>query len=53
LKGKNHSYEFDEITSNLMKEYASIRKHLRTIQNALQWFSEGDKESAETISREL
>jgi hemerythrin-like domain-containing protein len=53
LKGKSQSYEFDEITSNLMKEHASIRKHLRTIQNALQWFSEGDRESAETISREL
>ncbi len=53
LKGKSQSYEFDEITSNLMKEHASIRAHLRTIQNALQWFSEGDKESANTISREL
>jgi hemerythrin-like domain-containing protein len=31
LKGKSQSYEFDEITSNLMKEHASIRKHLRTI----------------------
>ncbi len=53
LRGKNRSYEFDEITSNLMKEHASIRNHLRTIKNAFQWFSEGDRESAETISREL
>ncbi len=53
LRGKSQSYEFDEITSNLMKEHALIRKHLRTIQNAFQWFTEGDKESAATISQEL
>lgn len=53
LKGKSQSYEFDEITSNLMKEHALIRNHLRTIQKSLQWFTEGDKESAETISREF
>lgn len=53
LKGKNRSYEFDETTSILMKEHASIRNHLRTIQNALQWYYDGDKASAETISREF
>lgn len=53
LKGKSRSYEFDEITTTLMREHAAIRKHLRTIENALQWFSEGDKASADTISREF
>ena len=53
LKGKSRTYEFDEITTTLMREHAAIRNHLRTIENALQWFKEGDKASAETISREL
>jgi hemerythrin-like domain-containing protein len=53
LKGKSRSYEFDEIITTLMREHASIRKHLRTIENALQWFSAGDKASADTISREF
>jgi len=51
LRGKKRSYEFDDVTSTLMKEHASIRHHLRTIRNAMEWYSKGDKEAAETITR--
>jgi hemerythrin-like domain-containing protein len=53
LKGKERSFEFDDITTTLMKEHAAISHHLRTIREATQGYIEGDEATVETIAREF
>jgi hemerythrin-like domain-containing protein len=53
VKGKDGSFEFDEITTTLMREHAEIRQHLRTIRIALGAYLDGDEMMVETIAREF
>jgi hemerythrin-like domain-containing protein len=53
VKGKDRSFEFDEITTTLMKEHAEIRRHLRTTRTALEGYLEGDEMTVETIATEF
>ena len=50
VKGKDRSFEFDEITTALMREHAEIRRHLRTTRTALECYLEGDEKAVETIA---
>lgn len=53
VKGRARSFEFDEITTTLMREHVEIRHHLRTTRAALECYLEGDEMSAETIAKEF
>ena len=53
LRGRSRSYEFDDITSTLMKEHATLRTLLRTLETAVKWHREGDTEAHLTYSKVL
>jgi hemerythrin-like domain-containing protein len=53
VKGRDRSFEFDEITTTLMREHAEIRRHLRTTRTALECYLEGDEMAVETIAKEF
>jgi len=53
LKSKARSFEFDDITTTLMREHAAIRHHLRTIRDLLEADVQGDGETLEIVAREF
>ncbi|MGD0817968.1 MAG: hemerythrin domain-containing protein [Methanomassiliicoccales archaeon] len=53
LKGKARSFEFEDITTTLMREHADIRRHLRVIREAMECYVDGDEATTETLAIEF